>query len=538
MKEFNTTQFQEQFQLCQEESTVSLFVDPDSGDELPSPDELRSIFNIADGDDYRDYGDLKIIGLGGMGAVFLADDPALQRKVALKILRTNFRNRRASIEKFVREARITAKIDHPNIVSVHRLGVLENIGVYFTMKHVNGENLRSILTKLASGDDETVHHYTLRRLLEIFIACCNAVAAAHDHGILHCDLKPGNIMIGNFGEVLVMDWGVAREKHIPENNGSDGCKKIAPGVEGTPVFMAPELLCGQQLYPDEQTDVYGLGAILYTILTQGNLPFDVSASQDVTIRQIVTGEIIPVKANLPKGVRYNRELTAICAKAMAHDRNERYRNVAALKEDIDNYLDGFPVSACAPTIIGRFFKLIRRRPLIPAVLLAVGLSLASYYGVTRLLMIAAEDTLHTIIADHTRQGNDHRRLAMVRFKKLQEKGLSIQERTAIQQNMFASAANAAVEYNQIFDAASRLSEKKREHFLHSGGTKIFSQLLRMHWRLGNVSLLRDTLDRCSRQWKELFVEACRIDLELQALVRRISRQLSNSSGVTAEHKLL
>ena len=126
MKEFNTTQVPEPLQTPEEESTVSLLVDPDSGDELPSPDELRSIFKIADGDDYRDYGDLKIIGLGGMGAVFQADDPALQRKVALKILRTNYRNRQASIEKFVREARITAKIDHPNIVSVHRLGVLEN----------------------------------------------------------------------------------------------------------------------------------------------------------------------------------------------------------------------------------------------------------------------------------------------------------------------------------------------------------------------------------------------------------------------------
>ena len=527
MKEFNTTQVPEPLQTPEEESTVSLLIDPDSGDELPSPDELRSIFKIADGDDYRDYGDLKIIGLGGMGAVFQADDPALQRKVALKILRTNYRNRQASIEKFVREARITAKIDHPNIVSVHRLGVLENIGVYFTMKHINGENLRAILNKLAAGDAETLHHYTLRRLLEIFIAGCNAVAAAHDHGILHCDLKPGNIMIGNFGEVLVMDWGVAREKYVPGSDDKANGSKAVQSVEGTPVFMAPELLNGQLLHPDEQTDVYGLGAILYTILTRGNLPFDVTAGQDVTIQQIIAGNVIPVKNNLPKGERYHRELAAICAKAMAHDRNERYKNVGELKADIDNYLDGFPVSACSPTIIGRFFKLVRRRPLIPVVLLTITLSLASYCGVNRLQMIAAEDTLRTIIADHMKQGNNHRRMAMLRFQKLQEENLSIQERSAIQQNMFASAANAAVEYNQIFDTASRLSEKERGRFLHAGGTKIFSQLLRMHWRFGNISLLRDTLNRCKQQWKDLFTEACLIDLELQALVRRISRRLDN-----------
>lgn len=525
MKEFNTKTFAEQLQAPVEESTVSLLIDPDSGDELPPPDELRKMFEIADGDDCSDYGELKIIGLGGMGAVFQADDPALKRKVALKILRSDCRNRQSSIEKFVREARITARIDHPNIVAVHRLGVLENIGVYFTMKHINGKNLREILVKLAEGDPKTLQHYTLRRLLEIFIAVCNGVAAAHDHGVLHCDLKPGNVMIGNFGEVMVMDWGVAREKQSSAAQG-ENAEIPLPQVEGTPVFMAPELLNGQLAYPDEQTDVYGLGAILYTILTYGNLPFDVAGDAEKTMMDIACGNIIPIKGNRAGKSGYHSELAAICYKAMAYEREERYKNVEELRQDIDNYLDGFTVSAASPTIFDRFFKLIRRRPLIPAVLLAIGLSWVSYYGVNQLLQIAAEDTLRKIIVDNTRTGNANRRLALLRSRRLQESGLSEAERSAIHQNMFVSAANAAVEYNLVFDAASRLSPDAQENFLRSGGSKIFAQLLRMLWRVNDKELLRETLKRCNNQWKELFDYARKTDAGLDALVNRITPQLN------------
>jgi hypothetical protein len=196
-----------------------------------------------------------------------------------------------------------------------------------------------------------------------------------------------------------------------------------------------------------------------------------------------------------------------------------------LRQDIDNYLDGFTVSAASPTIFDRFFKLIRRRPLIPAVLLAIGLSWASYYGVNQLLQIAAEDTLRKIIVDNTKTGNANRRLALLRSRRLQKAGLSEAERSAIYQNMFVSAANAAVEYNLVFDAASRLSPDAQENFLRSGGSKIFSQLLRMLWRVNDKELLRETLKRCNKQWKELFDHARKIDAELDALVNRIAQQL-------------
>ena len=129
------------------------------------------------------------------------------------------------------------------------------------------------------------------------------------------------------------------------------------------------------------------------------------------------------------------------------------------------------------------------------------------------------------IVDNTKTGNANRRLALLRSRRLQKAGLSEAERSAIHQNMFVSAANAAVEYNLVFDAASRLSPDTQENFLRSGGSKIFSQLLRMLWRVNDKELLRETLKRCNKQWKELFDHARKIDAELDALVNRITQQL-------------
>lgn len=526
MKNLNTSNLNNYENIVPDvEKTVSSLIDPDNGSEFPSPDVLRSKFDIADGDDFRDYGDLKLLGLGGMGAVFQADDPALERKVALKILRSNYRNRASNVEKFIREARITAMIDHPNIVSVHRLGVLENIGVYFTMKKINGETLREILRKLSEKQTDYVEKYHLRRLLEIFIAGCNGVAAAHSHGYIHCDLKPGNLMVGRFGEVLVLDWGVAREKIQPGPPSPEEAKRYASQdpVEGTPVYMAPELLSGEITYPDEQTDVYGLGAILYTIITRGAMPFDITLPYEILCRKIINGERIPFSQNM-RG-RRRHELRAICRKAMAHSRLERYNSVEELLEDLQNYLDGFPVSACSPTIFSKLFKLIRRRPLIPAVLLALGLSYLVYQGFNKIKSIAEDNALKTIIADNYKQGDYNRKMVRRRLLLLRDEKLSDAERESLRRNMYNSALNAAIEYNLIFDAASRLNAEGRHHFLSHGGCQYFAQMLRMYWVLKNPEMLREFLTRCNSQWQILFSEACRMDWQLKDLVERMQNKL-------------
>ena len=527
MENIDSEKFTDNISEAGFDDTVTVFGDPDNDDPVPSPEVLYQQYDIKSGDDFRDYGKLRLIGMGGMGMVFQAEDPGLKRKVALKILRTDFRIRSASVKKFIREARMTARIDHPNIVPVHRLGVLENIGVYFTMKRIHGENLREVFEKLNAGNEKTRQQYTLRRLLDIFVSACNGVVAAHAHGVLHCDLKPGNIMIGRFGEVLVLDWGVARERPPigPCPRDVNYFSDEDSVVEGTPVFMAPELLCSEVKFPDEQTEVYGMGAILYTILTQGRLPFDITEGTDTVIRKVVNGEITPIKNNLPKGVVYHHELAAVCAKAMARDRRERYPGVEALREDIYNYLNGFPVSACSPNLWNRFTKLVRRRPLIPAVLLTIAFSLAGYHAFEMLQEHLDNRTLQTIIRNSTREANLNRRLVLRRVNILKNSKLSTEAAAAIRQNIQVAAANATVEYNVIFDAASRLSPKNMEQFLYSGGADMFLRALRMNWQLNNRAIIRTFFIRCQSQWHDLFKMARRISPELNELVIRINEQM-------------
>ena len=290
-----------------------------------SPEKLREMLGIPSGDRIQDYGELSTIGIGGVGAVFAAHEPGLNRDVALKLLRPQYRNKTERIEAFIREARATAQIDHPNIVPVHRMGVFDDVGVYFSMKRVEGETLRMILAKLSEDRSGYRRRYSLRRLIEIFIGACNGVAFAHRHGILHCDLKPGNLMVGDYGEVLVMDWGMARY-HCERDQGRSGTKldlelngdlkpdeapSAAAGpveppkeghvVGGTPAFMAPELLTGEVPEATEQSDVYGLGAILYSILTWRNAPFDVKLPPDQLCREVALGRFpAPRKAAPPE----------------------------------------------------------------------------------------------------------------------------------------------------------------------------------------------------------------------------------------------
>ena len=341
-----------------------------------SPEELRKLLDIPQGDCIQDYDDLSTIGIGGIGAVFSAREPGLNREVALKILRPQYRDQSERIESFIREARATAQIDHPNIVPVHRLGVFDDVGVYFSMKRVEGETLRAILRKLEENRAGYRRKYNLRRLIEIFMGACNGVAFAHRHGILHCDLKPGNVMVGDYGEVLVMDWGMAhyrpeldqggvRSKMDLEVDGPlcSGGKHSGELLGGTPAFMAPEQLCGEEIQPTELSDIYGLGAILYTLLTWKSAPFDVNQEQQKLLEAAARGQFIPPRKAAHREQPIPLELEAICLKAMARNRKKRYQHVGELLADVRNYLDGYPVAAYSPTPLYRLTKLIRRHPL-------------------------------------------------------------------------------------------------------------------------------------------------------------------------------
>jgi serine/threonine protein kinase len=253
---------------------------------------------------------LEAIGRGGMCTVFLAEDPSLGRRVALKVLDVPDASGELAF-RLEREARILARLEHPGIAPVHDVGRLPDGRVFYAMKFVEGPRLDAFAASKAS----------LPSRLRVFQRIVEAVAFAHDRGVLHRDLKPENIMVGPFGEVLVMDWGLAKAlgDSAPDPGGATA-HEAGPHtghgmILGTPGYMAPEQERGEVDALDARTDVYALGAVLYFLLTK------------------TTAEGVP------------RPLLAVCAKAMAQDPNDRYSGAMALDAEIGRYLDGRRVEA-------------------------------------------------------------------------------------------------------------------------------------------------------------------------------------------------
>ena len=208
----------------------------------------------------------KIIGQGGMGAVLGTIDQDIRRKVAMKVMLPENRSDTLKIRRFLEEAQVTGQLEHPNIVPVHEIGIDENARIYFTMKLVQGENLETIIEQCASGNNEYLQKYCLGALLQLFMKVVDGMSYAHAKGVLHRDLKPENIMIGNFGEVLVMDWGIAKILGQETTLSEDGTTEIKESarqtmtvegrIMGTPAYMSPEQACGHISELDQRSDVF------------------------------------------------------------------------------------------------------------------------------------------------------------------------------------------------------------------------------------------------------------------------------------------
>jgi serine/threonine protein kinase len=264
------------------------------------------------------------LGHGGMGSVFVARDRDLDRLVALKVVAT-FAPSHDAIERLVREAKVLARLEHPGIVPVHDVGTLPDGRAFYTMKLVRGRRLDEYLSD-ATADAER---------LRIFERLCDAVAFAHANGVIHRDLKPQNVMVGPFGEVLVMDWGVAKLAESTTGERS---------VVGTPGFMAPEQARGERA--DARSDVYALGAIMRLLI----------------------------------GSRGAKPLTAIADMAMATDPELRYMSVEALAADVACFRAALPVEAYREGIAGRLVR-VGRKYAVP-----IGLVLA-YLGMRLALLL-------------------------------------------------------------------------------------------------------------------------------------------------------
>lgn len=333
------------------------------------------------------------IARGGMGQIRESEDIKLGRTVAIKILHEESGHDRTREARFLFEAKVLARLEHPNIVPIHDIVWEKGRPLFYSMKLVNGMTLQSILNDLRDQKPETLAEFPLAELLSIFQKVCDAMAFAHSRGIIHRDLKPENIMVGEFGEVLVMDWGIAKDLGSPDVVSStsflpgkeDNFQATLEGdVMGTPQYMSPEQAEGKINELDARSDIYSLGAILYAILTlrppvEGETLAEVlkkvssgcitsptelrttaQRTRDKTEKAEIlkTSKIHPLP-HTPSG-RVPPALSSVAMQALRQDKKERYQTVEALSSDVEAYQRGFATEAEQAGPVRQIFLLLKR----------------------------------------------------------------------------------------------------------------------------------------------------------------------------------
>ena len=276
---------------------------------------------------------------GGMGEVWLAKDMRLNREVAIKLVRAERAKESRVVNAVIQEARLTARLEHPNIVPVHDLGVTEDGRFFYTMKRVHGQSLSHILRAKAKGNARVMDDYSLPKLLSILRQVCLAVAYVHSEGVLHRDLKPSNVMIGDYGEVILIDWGLARLKI--KRDGSDAhLRRRTELVQGTPAYMAPEQAKYGLPGTDERSDVYSLGAVLYQSLTL-RPPYRRRKSEtlDAYLRRIL-GSTPPAPHEFGSEAQIPRDLSALTMRCMSSDPDERIQDARTLARELEMHIEG------------------------------------------------------------------------------------------------------------------------------------------------------------------------------------------------------
>ena len=509
---------------------------PDTGESLHKP---RSRTRPADHYVVTDQ-----VGSGGMGVILSAFDTEIQREVAMKVIASQLQSSREHIERFVREAQVQGQLEHPNICPVHELGVDDNGQVFFTMKKVHGSSLADMIDRACDSRDlsefkefidpkdaappesqassenressenrkstASASSKSLTEILNLFLKICDGIDFAHSRGIIHRDLKPANIMTGDYGEVYVMDWGLARvlgsrddERRyglvIADEPGSDGkMKTISGSVVGTPAYMSPEQAKGQVGLMDERSDIYSLGALLYELLTLEPLfpdddPWDV-------LKKI--GRVAPDPPSRRATVRdLPPELDSIIMKCLAVKKEDRYQSVRDLKREIELFLAGRPIGAMEYSLWRVFIKWVSRNRVLASSVITVLAILIVSFGVAFVRISASKrealkqrdraEEQRTIVEAQRREADDQRTRAD------KQRSIAEEQRLEAVASDIKSRFNLGMMYEEkrdiekvldIYDAVREDMESKRMNLYpfinlfkwraqYNGGRPIRSSLL-------------------------------------------------------------
>ncbi len=352
-----------------------------------------------------------VLGRGGAGIVLRVVDRALGRELAMKMLRAEYESKdgrgenRQGLRRLIDEAEVLGKLEHPSIVPVHELGLDEHGRVYFTMPRIEGLPLSEVIARCTAGE----RNWSRERVLEVLLKVCDALAYAHQRGVLHRDLKPANVMVGTFGQVYVVDWGLARahESGSDDESGEpeDAGLTLTGDVLGTPSYISPEQARGLAGTIDAGTDVYAIGAMLYELLA-GRAPYD-----DIVPSRKTAEILSAVRAGPPTDLgrlapNASSELIAIARKAMARDLDRRYPSATALAEDLRAFMEGRVVAAHAHGAWAQLRKWVKRNRALASTLCV--LLLVAAFGAS--LLIASEH----VRAREAREQSDARASAALR----------------------------------------------------------------------------------------------------------------------------